>query len=221
MFMEASQNPPSGNERGVILHAPENGPQWFVVFSFNETGYIKDDEKDSLDAEAILESVREGTEEANEIRRERGWSTISVTGWQVEPYYDTETNNLTWSMLAGGSDGEVVNHSVRLLGRRGVMNADLVLAPEDVDSAVETFSSIVGGFDFKSGHRYREFTSGDRVAEIGLTALVAGGAGVALAKSGLLAKFWKVIVAGVVALLALAKRAVAALTGRSPQSQSA
>ncbi len=44
------------------------------------------------------------------------------------------------------------------------------------------------------------------MAEYGLTALVAGGAGVVAAKTGLLAKFWKFIVAGVVAIGAFFKR---------------
>ena len=46
----------------------------------------------------------------------------------------------------------------------------------------------------------------------GLAALVAGGAGVALVQSGLLARFWKLIVAGVLALGAGVKRI---FTGKS------
>ena len=46
---------------------------------------------------------------------------------------------------------------------------------------------------FKAGSRYAEFGQGDKIAAYGLTALVAGGAGAALAKSGLLSKMWKAI----------------------------
>jgi len=52
-------------------------------------------------------------------------------------------------------------------------------------------------------------------------ALVAGGAGAAAAKSGLLAKAWKGIVAGVVALFAFLKRAINGMLGRNQQEQTA
>lgn len=213
-FMEMLHNPTDGQERGVVLGQTASGENWFVVFSFNQTGYVKDDEKDSLDAEAILASIREGTEASNEERRKRGWSELAVKGWQRQPFYDRSTNNLTWAILGGTTDGDVVNHSVRLLGRRGVMNADLVTGAESVAAAMPAFDEVVTGFDYKPGERYREFTRGDRVAEIGLTALVAGGAGVALAKSGFLKSFGKAIVLGVVALLAGAKKMLSALFGR-------
>jgi uncharacterized membrane-anchored protein len=115
----------------------------------------------------------------------------------------------------------VVNHSVRLLGRRGVMNADLVTDPGSVAAALASFDEVVSGFDYKPGERYREFTSGDRVAEIGLTALVAGGAGVALAKSGFLKQFGKLLMLGVVALFAGAKRMLNAVFGRRAQAGAA
>jgi uncharacterized membrane-anchored protein len=220
-FMEMLQNPSDGQERGVVLGETESGESWFVIFSFNPMGYIKDDEKDSLDADAIIGSIREGTEAANKERRERGWSVVEVKGWQQAPFYDDETNNLTWAILGGGSDGDVVNHSVRLLGRRGVMSADLVTGAETVSEAMPAFDEVVAAFDYKPGERYREFTRGDRVAEIGLTALVAGGAGAALAKSGFLKSFGKAIAVGVVALLAAAKKLMSALFGRRAEAGAA
>ena len=219
-FMQLNENPVSGRERGVVLSAEGEHP-WFVVFEFNDTGYVKDDEKDSIDADAIIESIREGTEAANEERRKNGWPTMNVDGWHSRPYYDGQTNNLTWAILGSSADGQVVNHSVRLLGRRGVMNVDLVLGPEQVDTAMPTFASIVEGFDYKTGDRYREFTSGDRVAEYGLTALVAGGAGAVLVKSGLLQKFGKLIVVAFVAVAAALKKMFDKLTGRSAVEQQA
>lgn len=221
-FMELLENPVDGDEQGVVLGQTESGKNWFVIFSFNATGYVKDDEKDSLDAGAILDSIREGTEAANDARRERGWSTLAVKGWHRQPFYDAASHNLTWAILGGDADGDVVNHSVRLLGRRGVMKADLVTGPETIEAALASFDEVVRGFDYKPGERYREFTRGDRVAEIGLTALVAGGAGVALAKSGFLKQFGKALVLGAVALFAGIRKMLPALFGRTaPTGQAA
>jgi uncharacterized membrane-anchored protein len=220
-FLELTHNPPSGDELGVIVSQAE-GDSWFVLFSYDPSGYVKDDEKQSIDADALLSSIREGNERGNEERRERGWGEIHVTGWQKPPFYDQRTNNLTWAMKARSDGGEVVNYSVRLLGRGGVMKADLVLGPEQLDAAVPQFNEMIGGFSYTSGNRYAEWRSGDKVAAYGLTALVAGGAGAAAAKSGLLGKLWKLIVAALVAVGAMVKKVFAALTSRKePAGQQA
>jgi uncharacterized membrane-anchored protein len=218
-FLELTGNIPKGNEAGIVLRQVEGEEPWFVIFSFDNIGYIKDDEKDSIDADELLSSIREGTEAANKEREKRGYPAVHVAGWQTKPFYDTETNNLTWAILGQGSDGKVVNHSVRVLGRRGVMKADLILSPELVDTAMPQFAELVSGFDFKAGNRYREFTKGDRVAEIGLTALIAGGAGAALVKSGALGKLWKLIVLGFVALVGAVKKLFARGKTQEPQTQ--
>lgn len=208
MFMELTENPVSRTERGVVLCAvAEDQEPWFAVFSYSPSGYVADDERDQLDADVILTSIRRGTEAANRARRDRGWSTLSIEGWGQEPFYDTGTNNLTWSVMAATSTGSrSVNHSVRVLGRGGVMHVDLVSDPAQLGAALPVFATLVSGFGYKSGHRYAEWRDGDKMAEYGLTALIAGGAGVVAAKSGLLGKLWKVIAGGVVAALAGLKR---------------
>ncbi|MBY0492627.1 MAG: DUF2167 domain-containing protein [Cyanobacteria bacterium] len=100
---------------------------WFVVFDFQSTGYVRDTDKKSLDSKGILSSIKEGTEASNKLRKQRGWPTMNIVGWYEEPYYDEATNNLTWAIEGGSGDGETsINHSTRLLGRRGVMRANLV-----------------------------------------------------------------------------------------------
>jgi uncharacterized membrane-anchored protein len=212
-FMEATQNPASGDELGVIAAA--NDTNWFLLFSFQQIGYVKDDEKDNLDADAILESIRKGTEQGNRERRKKGWETLQITGWNRRPFYDPKTNNLTWATMARAeSSGDTVNHSVRLLGRSGVMKADVVAAPGELTLAVAESTQLLQGFAFNSGNRYAEFRSGDKVASYGLTALIAGGAGAAVVKSGLLAKLWKAILLGLFAVIAAMRKLWSAVTGR-------
>ena len=115
--------------------------------------------------------------------------------------------------------GRTVNHSVRLLGRGGVMHADLVTTPEQLAALVPTFNTMIGGYTYSAGYKYAEWRSGDKVAAYGLTALVAGGAGVALVKSGLLVKFWKLIVIGFAALVGALKRLWSRITGKRGEIQ--
>ena len=203
-FMELNQNPVSERERGTVLCRildanGETESTWFAVFEFDESGYVKDDEKESLDGDAILATLKEGNEHGNRERKKRGWDAIYVDGWQHAPHYDERTRNLTWATRLHGEDNaQVLNHSVRLLGRGGVMSVDLVVGPEYYEQVLPAFNAVVGDFRYKGGHTYAEWRDGDRIASYGLTALVAGGAGVVLAKTGLLQKFGKAI------LLALA-----------------
>ncbi|HLO66196.1 MAG TPA: DUF2167 domain-containing protein [Holophaga sp.] len=202
-FYELTENIYDPSHLGVILVPGEKEGEepWFAIFSFDALGYVKDDEKASLDAKAILESIKEGTSKANGERRKRGWPTMEVLGWQQQPFYDAATHNLTWSVLAHAENekGNVLNHSVRLLGRSGVMKIDMVTSPEIAKEKLPQFNGLVGAFHYTAGNRYAEFKAGDKVAAIGLTALVAGGAGAALAKSGLLGKLWKFLLLGLAA----------------------
>jgi uncharacterized membrane-anchored protein len=210
-FMELIENPSDGSELGVLLNSDAG---WFVVFEFSDDGYIKDDDRD-FDADGMMSSIKRGTEAANKIRRERGWSTMNIVGWHQRPFYDPATNNLTWSIKGASDDnGETINHSTRLLGRRGVMKVALVASPEEIDAALPEFTGVMSTFSYTPGNRYSEFTRGDKIAEYGLAGLIAGGAGVALVKTGVLQKFGKLIAVGVVALLAAIKKLFTGATGR-------
>lgn len=202
-FLQNSQNLSGENEVGIVLDPVEG---WWVCFTLEKSGHVKDDDKDDLDADALLDAIRGGVEQGNEARKRRGWGTIELVGWHKPPFYDAKTNNLTWSTLIGGTGGQSVNWSTRLLGRTSTMNVDLVASVEQVDAVMPRFEELIRGHAFKEGHTYGEFKSGDKVAEYGLAALVAGGAGVVAAKTGLLAKLWKPIALGLVAIGAFFKR---------------
>jgi uncharacterized membrane-anchored protein len=202
-IMEANQNPTSGREIGFVA---ADGESWFAVFEFDDVGYVKDDEKDSLDAEALLDSIRKGTEAGNEERRKRGWATMTILGWETPPRYNDTTHNLEWA-IRGQSEGEpVINHNTRLLGRGGVMEVTLVVDPSRLAETMPKFKSMLQGFEYKQGHKYAEFRAGDRTAAYGLTGLIVGGGTAALVKTGAFKWLWKALVAAVVGIGALVKK---------------
>jgi uncharacterized membrane-anchored protein len=213
--MELTHNPASGKELGVVIPAGSD-VTWFMTFEFEDGGYVKDDEKDKLDAAAILKSIQEGTEAANEERQKRGWKAFHVTGWEKPPFYDPLTHNLTWAIDGRGDDPSSpgdVNHSIRLLGRGGTMNVDLVVSSFDYNATLAQFNTVIGGFSYVQGQRYSDFRPGDKVAKYGLAALIAGGAGAVLLKTGLLAKFWKLIVVGIAAIAGFIKKIFSSIFG--------
>lgn len=204
-FLEKNENIPSGQEVG-LLASPKSG--WFVIFEFADVGYVKDDEKKSLDADAMLESIRKDTEAANEERKRRGWGAMTVVGWMQAPHYDEATHNLEWAVKGEDEKGNVSsNLNTRYLGRRGYMSVTLVADADKFEATSTEFRKVLTGFSYSPDNDYRAFVKGDKVAEYGLTALVVGGATAVAAKTGLLkviGKFlvagWKLILAGLAAL---------------------
>ena len=193
-FLELNGNPPRDNRHTLV--AMESG--WFAVFYFEDAGYVKDDEK--LDADALLASMKESDGPANEERKRLGMSAIHTVGWHVPPHYDATSKRLEWGVrLRGEGDVPIVNYTIRLLGRRGVMHATLVSDPERLDRDIAEFKATLGGYDFASGERYAEFRAGDRVAEYGLAALVLGGAAAVATKSGFGKAIGKFVIVGIAA----------------------
>ena len=187
---------------------------WSIIFSYNPIGYVKEDEKESLDSQAILQSIKEATEEANKMRIERGFPALNVIGWYEEPHYDADSHNLVWTVLCEEADTQIqfVNYNIRLLGRHGVMQVILVSDPATVATTRACLDDIIAHFSWKQGESYAEWVAGDKVAEIGLTALIVGGA--AAAAAGLLGKIWKFLVAGIAALVAAIGRLIRRSRGK-------
>ena len=98
---EMLQNPPTGADEYTLAPKDLN---WFSFFSFDDVGYVKDDEK--LDTADILASIKEGTEASNAERRKRGWETMRIEGWSFQPQYDKQLNLLEWAILAEAENSQ-------------------------------------------------------------------------------------------------------------------
>jgi len=193
-FEELNENFSSGKE---VLVAPRD-LSWNAYLEFSGDGYVKDDEK--IDAPAILKTLTERTEEANEERRRRGWADMHVVGWSIPPAYNAETRRLEWATLLRSRGAEGANFFTKVLGRRGVTTVVLASRPEDTGAAVKELDELLTGYQFNAGDTYADYRPGDKVAEYGLTGLIVGGAVAAAVKTGVLKGLWKVILAGAAAI---------------------
>jgi uncharacterized membrane-anchored protein len=221
-MLQAEGEPVSGQEVGWLR--PTNS-DWSVAFEFNDIGYVKDDDKDKLDPDKILASFKRGTAEANKERRRAGNPPIEVIGWEVPPKYDPVTHNLEWAIRGSVEGQPILNYNTRLLGRKGVMEVVLIVEPDKLSATLPTFRELLAGYSFQGGQTYAEYRSGDKVAKIGLAALIAGGAAVGAAKLGLFAwlalffkKAGKAIVVGIVAVAAFFRKLLGRLFGGRRES---
>jgi uncharacterized membrane-anchored protein len=208
-LMQKLGNLANQNLLGLVVPADEQ-QGWVITVRYNEDGHIDDGEQ--IDATALLDTIRESTEQGNDERIKRSFKANHVTGWFESPRYDRERHRLVWGLLikSDGDESQMLNYNTHVLGRRGVLALDLVTPPERLPVDRVHAAAAIEAAHFRKGARYEDFDKKtDKVAEYGLVGLILGGAGLGaakLVKIGLLAKFWKVILAALIA----GKKAIAA-----------
>lgn len=226
VIVEGWGNPPGEKPLGMIVPAginPVDDVGWGVVVTFMGDGYVKDDEADEIDYDQLLRQMQQSTRENNAERQRQGYPALELVGWAARPHYDAATHKLYWAreLAEVGSTTHALNYDVRVLGRRGVLSLNAIAAMPLLPNIEHDMQDVLGFVDFNQGHRYADFTHGDKVAAYGIGALVAG---TLAAKAGffkvllvglLAAK--KVIVAAFVALAAFVRR----LMGRTKEGRPA
>lgn len=186
--LELFGNLPQPSASGLLT--TEGFGPW-IIFGYDDSGHVKDDEKNDIDADKLLALRREGLAESNVVRKERGIHELAILGWAMPPRFNDTTKTLEWAVRIqslDGTGGESVNYETRLLGRTGSMKVQLVCEPAEFHPLLTEFQKVMGGFSYVEGQRYAEFREGDKVAKYGLTALVAGTGAFAAAKMGLFGK---------------------------------
>ena len=63
-LMKAGGEPVSGHELGLLIPTNEH---WSVMFEFADTGYVKDDDKDKLNPDELLDSIKRGTKPSDTL----------------------------------------------------------------------------------------------------------------------------------------------------------
>jgi len=184
--LEKMGNFPPPSLRGLITAPKAN---WFVVVSYIDSGYIKDDDAKDWDADDLLQSIKSGTDEDNAKRKAAGTPELGILGWAEKPHYDEATHKVVWAVRSRSSDEQEdgVNFNTLTLGRYGYISMNLVTALALLPANRPNADLLLANLSFDEGSRYSDFSSAtDKVAAFGLAALIAGAA----AKAGLLAKLW-------------------------------
>lgn len=206
-LLRALGNRPGDDLAGMILPAGDD-QNWLMVVRYVASGYIKDDDARDWKADELLKSIREGTDETNGERRQRGLPELEVIGWVEAPHYEATSHRLIWSLSSrtkGATTGDNgINYNTLALGREGYVSMNLVTDLKAIEAQKPIAHTLLAALNFDEGKRYADFNSStDKVAEYGLAALVAGVAakklGLFAAAAVFLAKFAKIIGVAVIA----------------------
>ncbi len=191
-------NPPQAQPLGLLLNNadPLSRGSWGVIITYNDDGYVKDDDAGKINYDQLLKEMKKGTADANPERTKQGYPPMELIGWAEPPRYDSSSHKLYWAreLKFGDATEDTLNYNIRMLGRHGVLVLNAVATMSQLPEIEKATPQILGAVDYNTGHRYADFSaaSGDKVATYGIAALVAGGVA---AKLGLFKLLWVGILA--------------------------
>jgi len=209
-------NPPDADVLGLIVpRSPSlaDDDSWAVVVTYADDGYVSDEDAASINYDELLRDMQEQINAANPEREKAGYGTLQLVGWAVPPRYDAGNNKLYWAkeLEFNGQPGHVLNYGIRVLGRHGYLSLNAVSGMNELPLVRTGMEKLLPMAEFEPGARYADHNpKTDKIAAYGVATLIGGGlaakAGL-FAKLGLIfAKFWKLLLIGVLALGGVVKK---------------
>lgn len=203
-------NPPDESVLGMIVPrspALTDDDGWAVVVTYSDDGYVSDENASKIDYSELLQTMQEEIRDANPERVKAGYGSLKLVGWAVPPRYDADSKKLYWARELAFNDqaNHTLNYDIRVLGRHGYLSLNAISGMNSVDTVRSGMERLLLMTEFDRGARYADRNPHtDKIAAYGVASLIGGGlaakAGL-FAKLGLvLAKFWKLLLIGLVVL---------------------
>lgn len=198
-------NPDDPTVLGMLLKEGENplDVSYAIEVSYSEEGYIDDEDAEDLDYDDLLEEMQNDAVANNIELKNLGYPTADLVGWAAAPFYDKENHKLHWAkeLKFDTSESNTLNYNIRVLGRKGFITLNVIGDMNVLSDVQQNIDPILTSTTFNPGNQYSDFNPDiDEVAAYGIGGLIAGKV---LAKAGffaLIAKFWKFIAIGAVAI---------------------
>ncbi|HWX19523.1 MAG TPA: DUF2167 domain-containing protein [Candidatus Binatia bacterium] len=166
VYLEERKNTVPKDLVGCMISASVS---WPVLFEFNETGYLAEPGKSTLNQDAILQTFLQ------QYRRHHAADFKAGTplSWQVPPSYEAGEHAVEWSIRAvTGSKGDTsstCNYNQEILGRHGVLHVTTIYRGV---TDLETLRQLAKSVSFKPGERYSDHQDGDKLSTLDLVGLV-------------------------------------------------
>jgi uncharacterized membrane-anchored protein len=219
---------PAGAAQGVLGMlvpadvSPLSEEGWGIVITFDDDGYVNDDDAGKMNFDKLLKDMQEGVEETNKVREKAGFEPVDLVGWAEKPHYDAKAHKLYWAkeLAFGDNPDHTLNYNIRILGRRGVLVLNAVSSMDQLETIRAETQNVLSAVSFNEGHRYADYLPGtDKAATYGVAGLIAGATA---AKAGFFKAAWvgllafkKVLIGGAIALFAVLKKV---LSGKSTEA---
>lgn len=190
-------NPPDAvqNVLGMVFpkkYSPLSDDAWAAVVTYEDSGYVSDDDASKIDAPKLLEQMRQGETDENAARKKDGYDQLHLVGWAAPPSYDKATHSAIWARELQDVEHpshETLNYAIRILGRHGVLELNIVSPMASLAEVKAVSGQVTRLAAYDQGSRYADVDKkNDKMAAYGVAGLIAAGVGVAAVKKlGLLA----------------------------------
>lgn len=193
-------NPDGSGTLGMLIPDkvnPLSAEGWGIILEYSNDGYISDKEASTINYQKLLRQMQDQAESNNSERKKQGYEAVHLKGWAAEPRYDASSHKLYWAkdLQFGDTSEHTLNYNIRVLGRKGVLNMNVVAGMNQLAMVQQSTPSILQTVNFTRGNRYEDYVAGqDKLADYGIAALIAGGAAATAVKTGLLAKLLLLLV---------------------------
>jgi uncharacterized membrane-anchored protein len=167
-LLQRMNNPVPNGIVGIL--APVSGES-LAVIAFSDMGYVNDAGKDGMNSKAILKAIQNRNESQNNDILKGSVATAISVDWVSRPVYDPKDHSLEWAIQAETQSGKVINHTVVLLGRRGVLDVTMVNTSQG-SSGLIPLKQLVKNISFKEGQTYADYQKSDATAGVSLGDLV-------------------------------------------------
>ena len=133
-------------KRGVL-----ESNSWVFAISYNEMGYVKDNDAENIDYDDLLKQQQAEFIAANPDRIKQGFQPIEFIGWATRPYYDKNRKILHWAKeLRFGKDSlNTLNYNLRILGRKGIFMLYAVATISELEEVKVNIDKVISSIKFK------------------------------------------------------------------------
>ena len=175
-----------------------------IFIQFIDSGYVKMDDWKNIDTKAMIKEMNDDAKTWVEDSKEKNIDYVTNLSWVMKPQLDNQKNMVYYAYKVEWNNDAVTLESKSLvLGRSGYAEITFV-TPYKENISLKTVSKSnkdkASTFKFESEKVYSEYKTGDKIAAVGIGALLATTLGVKALSPGLLAtlgkllaKFWFIL----------------------------
>ena len=218
------------NQYSWWVYGHENKEDDVVIFGdgytayaeYKNEGYVTIEDWKEVKPKELITEMRNIQKEWAEDLKKQGANYVESIEWIYEPDFNEQDNfvNYSYEVFWNGKNGKYKTMQTNsiVLGRKGYIELNFIktISSNTTNTEMKEFANFAKEFTidviYKDGSKHADYKSGDKIAAVGIGGLVAGTLGVkVLAKAGilakflpLLAKFWWIIIAPIVAIFGFA-----------------
>jgi uncharacterized membrane-anchored protein len=171
-FLQLNGNNPAPDDAtDDILQNTDPNSAWFAIIAYQAAGHI--DDSQPIDPVRLLATMRQASDLDDANRRAQGIPTMTLTGWAIQPGYDSQIHRLEWAYdFTNPDNSQTVNLNGLILGRTGFLKITVVDDPAALNRDIPEINAALDNITFNDGQRYQDSQPTDPKSPYTLATLI-------------------------------------------------